>query len=52
MDTGGGRARAGGGEETISEQRELGKSWGCGDQREQSDRQDGSGIPVGLVAVI
>lgn len=52
MDTGGGRARVGGGEETVSEEGELGKSWDCGDQQEQSGRQDGPEIPVGLVTAI
>lgn len=37
------------GEEDVSEQEDLDKSWNCGDQPEQSEWQDGSGDPVGLV---
>lgn len=48
MDSGGGRARLVGGGETVREQGEPGKSWGGGDQREQSDRQDGGGHPSRL----
>lgn len=46
MDSGGGRARLVGGGETVREQGEPGKSWDGGDQREQSDRQDGGAIRV------